>query len=216
MFRWHVIADNWPVLSVGIWETIRIFLVSLVLGTLLGIPLGVLLQSKVGAVRLTVRAVVEVFRGLPVPITLFFVFFAVPMLTHIDIPSKPAAVLGLTLWSMSEIAEIVRGAIQSIPKGQTEAGKALALTYAQILVWILLPQAVRRMLPPLVGIYNRLAKSTALAALIGVRDLVTAGQIVIERTMASLEVYTFIVIVFFALCYPLSLASYHLEKRLSR
>jgi polar amino acid transport system permease protein len=179
-------------------------------------PLGALLQAKAAAVWLTVRAVVEVFRGLPVPITLFFVFFAVPMLTEIDIPSKPAAILGLTLWSMSEIAEIVRGAIQSIPKGQTEAGKALALTYTQILVWILLPQAMRRMLPPLVGIYNRLAKSTALAALIGVRDLVTAGQIVIERTMASLEVYTFIVLVFFALCYPLSLVSYRLEKRLSR
>jgi len=216
MFRWQVIADNWPVLSAGIWETIQIFLISLVLGTVLGIPLGTLFQAKAAVVRLAVRAFVEVFRGLPVPITLFFVFFAVPMLTGIDIPSKPAAILGLTLWSMSEIAEIVRGAIQSIPKGQTEAGRALALTYPQILVWILLPQAVRRMLPPLVGIYNRLAKSTALAAMIGVRDLITAGQIVIERTLASLEVYTFIVVVFFALCYPLSIISYRLEKRLSR
>jgi polar amino acid transport system permease protein len=216
MFRWHVIMDNWTLLSAGIWATVQVFLYSLVLGTVLGIPLGVLRNSKIAAVRLPVQGIIEVFRGLPVPITLFFVFFAVPMVLQLDIPSKIAAVSGLTLWCMSEIAEIVRGAIQSIPKGQTEAGKSLALTYVQILLLILLPQAMRRMLPPLIGIYNRLAKSTALAALIGVRDLITAGQIVIERTMASLEIYLFIIAVFFVLCYPLSFFSYRLEKKLSR
>ncbi|GCL72595.1 amino acid ABC transporter permease [Paenibacillus naphthalenovorans] len=213
---WHVIIDNWPLLSKGVWVTVEIFVYTLVLGTALGIPLGVLRNSKIAAVRLPVFGIIEVFRGLPVPITLFFVFFAAPYVLHIDIPSKIAAVSGLTLWCMSEIAEVVRGALQSIPKGQTEAGKAHALTYFQILVWILLPQAFRRMLPPLIGIYNRLAKSTTLAALIGVRDLITAGQIVIERTMASLEIYLFIIAVFFILCYPFSIASFYLEKKLSR
>jgi len=211
---WDIIVKNWVSLAEGLKATIEIFVVSIIAGTVLGVLMGVLRTSKVFLVQITTRAFIEVFRGLPTLITMFFVYFAVPMLFQIEIPSFLAAVIGLTLWELSEIAEIMRGAIQSIPKGQVEAGKAMALNKAQVLIYILIPQAVRRMLPPLIGVYTRLVKGTALASLVGVNDLVMAGKMVVDRTLEPLEVYIFIMAVFFIINYPLSVLSRKLERKL--
>lgn len=211
---WDIVVKNWSFLAAGLWATIEIFVVSMIAGTVLGVLMGVLRTSRVFLIQITTRAFIEVFRGLPTLITMFFVYFAVPMLFQIEIPSFLAAVIGLTLWELSEIAEIMRGAIQSIPKGQVEAGRAMALNKAQVLIYILMPQAVRRMLPPLIGVYTRLVKGTALASLVGVNDLVMAGKIVVERTLEPLEVYVFIMAVFFIINYPLSVLSRKLERKL--
>ncbi|PKM80267.1 MAG: amino acid ABC transporter permease [Firmicutes bacterium HGW-Firmicutes-14] len=214
LLPWDIVVKNWSFLAAGLWATIEIFVVSMIAGTVLGVLMGVLRTSRVFLIQITTRAFIEVFRGLPTLITMFFVYFAVPMLFQIEIPSFLAAVIGLTLWELSEIAEIMRGAIQSIPKGQVEAGRAMALNKAQVLIYILMPQAVRRMLPPLIGVYTRLVKGTALASLVGVNDLVMAGKIVVERTLEPLEVYVFIMAVFFIINYPLSVLSRKLERKL--
>lgn len=211
---WDIVVKNWSFLATGLQATIEIFVVSMVAGTVLGVLMGVLRTSRVFFIQITTRAFVEVFRGLPTLIAMFFVYFAAPILFRIEIPGFLAAVIGLTLWELSEIAEIMRGAIQSIPKGQVEAGKAMALNKAQVLIYILIPQAVRRMLPPLIGVYTRLVKGTALASLVGVNDLVMAGKMVVERTLEPLEVYVFVMAVFFIINYPLSILSRRLEKKL--
>ncbi|MHB9094800.1 MAG: amino acid ABC transporter permease [Eubacteriales bacterium] len=211
---WDVVVKNWSFLANGLQATIEIFIISLVASTVLGVLMGALRTSKVFLILITTRAFIEVFRGLPTLITMFFVYFAVPMLFKLQIPSYLAAIIGLTLWGLSEIAEIVRGAIQSIPKGQIDAGKATALNNVQVFIYILLPQAVRRMLPPLIGVYTRMVKGTAMASLVGVNDFVMAGKMVVERTLEPLEVYVFIMAIFFIINYPLSVLSNRLEKKL--
>lgn len=209
----EVIVNNWHFLFDGLMIALKVFIFSTVISTITGIILGVIRTTKILPLSLLSRLFVEVFRGLPVVVTMFFVFFAVPIALGLNIPSIPAAIIGLSLWCLSEIAEIVRGAIQSIPKGQYEAGKSMAFTNTQLMRYIILPQATRRMLPPLIGVYIRLLKGTALASLIGVRDLMWYSRIIVERTYASFEIFGLVMLIYFVVCYPLSVLGLKLERK---
>jgi polar amino acid transport system permease protein len=166
-------------------------------------------------VRLAVAAAVEGLRAVPLLLQIFFIFFGLPAV-GLRIPTFPAAVLALSLWMMANTAEVVRGGIQSIPRGQTEAARSTGLSAVQALRFVVIPQALRRMLPPHVGLCTILIKDTSLAAIIGVFELTRAAQETIERTFRSFEIYLLAAALYFCLSYPLSLLADRAEARLRR
>lgn len=188
---------------------------SVVLGTVLGI----LQTTRVALVRAVVRLYVELWRGLPIVITLFSIFFALPAV-RINVSALTSAAVGLALWGSANAAEIVRGAILSIPRTQLDAAYALGLSWRQAMVHVILAQAVRRTIPPMMGLLTNLVQNTALAAVIGVPELLETAKRSIERLTVdtgnshATVIFGGVLVVFFLVCFPLTHASRRLERRL--
>ncbi|WP_375533048.1 amino acid ABC transporter permease [Paenibacillus terreus] len=183
----------------------------------LGIIVGVLQTAHNRTVSMLMKGYAELFRGLPIVITLFLVFFLLPEM-GIEVNNYVSAMIALSLWSSANISVAVRGAIQSIPPTQTEAGLALGLSPVQIMRYIILPQAVRRMLPSVIGLMSNLVQSTSLSVLIGNLDFLKSVQLVIERVelmqglSIATQMYTLVLAVYFVICYPLSMLAKRLER----
>ena len=165
------------------------------------------------SVNVLLRIYLELFRAIPVLVWLYLLFFGLPIFFALSIPSFWCAVLVLSLWGASEVGEVVRGALQSLPRGQREAGLSIGLSGLQLYGYVLLPQALKRMTPPTINIYTRIIKTSSLAVLIGVVEVIKAGQQIIERTYESVLIYGVLFLFFFFICYPLSAASRALERR---
>jgi len=212
---WSVVQENLPYLLRGTASTAALAAGVIVVGTAAGLVAGLLRFVPSRAARATLTAAVEVIRATPLLLLLFFIFFGLPAV-GIRIPTWPAAVLAMSLWMMANTSEVVRGAVQSIPRGQGEAARSTGLTGLQTLYYVILPQALRRMLPPFVGLCTILVKDTSLAAIIGVFELTRAAQESIERTLHPFELYLTAAAIYFGLCFPLSMLADHAERRLHR
>ena len=205
-------------MAVGLETTLLISVATAAAATLLGVILGSLMTLRLRLITVPIRAYVEVWRGLPIIVTLFFIFFMLPAV-GINLAAFYAALIGLTLWTSANCAEITRGAVKSIPHGQHMAALALGLSWAQSMRWVVLPQAYRRMLPPLVSLLTNLVQSTALVYIIGILELTRSANVQRERLAIlgdshSLEIYGAVMVVYFLICLPLTRASAHLERRL--
>ncbi|HEV8310163.1 MAG TPA: amino acid ABC transporter permease [Methylomirabilota bacterium] len=212
---WAVVEENLAYLLRGTGATALLSAGVVVLGTAAGLVVGLLRLVPAAPVRGAATVIVEVVRATPLLLLLFFIFFGLPAV-GLRIPTWPAAVLALSLWMMANTSEVVRGAIQSIPRGQTEAARSTGLTALQTMGYVLLPQALRRMLPPFVGLCTILIKDTSLAAIIGVFELTRAAQESIERTLHPFELYLTAAAIYFCLCFPLSILADRAERRLQR
>lgn len=212
-----LLLHSLPELGTGLWQTVLISLYTIVLSTTGGILFGALRTSRLWWVRVLTRAFVELFRSVPILVWLFFFFFGLPIFFHIDIPAFASAVLVLSLWGITEIGEVVRGALQSLPRGQIEAGKSIGLSTVQLYWHVLIPQAVRRMLPPSINVFTRIIMTSSLTVLVGVTELIKSGQQVIERNykygFAAIIIYGALFVLYFIVCYPLSAYSRYLERR---
>jgi polar amino acid transport system permease protein len=204
-----------PQLARGAWATISIAFAAIFLSSLGGLLYGVLRSLQKAYLEPLLTLYLELFRAIPVLVWLYLLFFGLPIFTGASLSSFCCAVLVLSLWGASEVGEVVRGALQSLPRGQREAGLAISLNTWQLYRYVLLPQGLKRMTPPTINVYTRLIKTSSLAVLIGVVDVVKVGQQIIERTYESVLIYGFLFLFFFLLCYPLSAASRVLEKRWS-
>lgn len=204
-----------PQLARGAWQTLSISASSIVFASLGGVAYGVLRQFGKRWLDLPLRVYLELFRAIPVLVWLYLLFFGLPIFTGLSLPSFWCAVLVLSLWGASEVGEVVRGGLQSLPRGQREAGLAIGLSAPQLYGQVLLPQALKRITPPTINVYTRIIKTSSLAVLIGVVEVIKVGQQIIERTYESLLIYGFLFLFFFLLCYPLSAASRVLERRWS-
>lgn len=204
-----------PYLLRGAVSTVLIAAAVIALGTAGGVLLGLLRFTPWPWLGRAVAAVVEVVRAVPLLLLLFFIFFGLPAL-GIKIPTFPAAVLAMSLWMTVNTAEVVRGGIQSIPRGQFEAGRSAGLSELQLMRHVIFPQAVRRMIPPFVGLCTILVKDTSLAAIIGVFELTRAAQETIERTLRSFEIYLAAAALYFVVCFPLTRLAQRAEARLPR
>ncbi len=210
-----VVVQSLPYLLRGALNTVGMSAAVIVIGTAAGIVLGVLRFVPVRGVGAVLGWVVELVRAVPLLLLLFFIFFGLPAL-GVRIPTFPAAVLALGLWMMVNTAEVVRGGIQSIPVGQFEAARSVGLGWLGTMRFVVFPQAVRRMLPPFVGLCTILVKDTSLAAIIGVFELTRAAQETIERTLRSFEIYVIAAALYFAICFPLTRLAQRAEARLRR
>ncbi|KJK14548.1 amino acid ABC transporter permease [Pseudomonas sp. NPDC087612] len=202
-----------PQLGKGAAQTLAISALSILFATLGGVLYGVLATLGKRSVNLLLRIYLELFRAIPVLVWLYLLFFGLPIFFAVSIPSFWCAVLVLSLWGASEVGEVVRGALQSLPRGQREAGLSIGLSGVQLYGYVLLPQALKRMTPPTINIYTRIIKTSSLAVLIGVVDVIKVGQQIIERTYESVLIYGALFLFFFFICYPLSAASRALERR---
>jgi polar amino acid transport system permease protein len=205
--------------ATGLRTTGLLALVSVVASVILGIVLGAVLTLPNRVVRAVVRIYVEVWRGLPIIVILFFIFFVLPII-GIRVDTFTAAAVGLTLWGSANMAEVVRGAVQSVPHGQGEAAAALGFSWPGRMRHVILPQATRRVLPPLIGLIVNLTQQTSLAAVIGLLDVLEASQRSIERlTLSSGSTHAVPILgavlgVFLVVCLPLTMLSRWFESRL--
>lgn len=207
--------------EVGLWGTVRIAVFSLVGSALIGILLGTLLTLRSPLVRAPIRLYVEVWRGLPILVTVFIIFFALPAIgPALQFDPFTAASIGLTLWGSAQVAEATRGAVESIPREQHEASGALGFGWVGTHRYVILPQALRRLLPPFVSLLVNIVQNTTIAQVIGAAELLETGERSVERltftTLEShaLEIYGAVALVFFVISFPLTRLAAYLEKRL--
>lgn len=202
----------------GLLVTTGIAGVSIMLGSALGICLGLIRTVKSQPVRLICRFYLELFRIIPILVWLFIVYFGVTNAFNIHLEAKLVAVVVFSLWGAAELGDVVRGALESLPRHQMESGRALGLSFWGLYRYVLIPQAVRRMLPGAINLSTRMVKTTSLVVMIGVVDVIKVGQQIIERSIlkeptASFWIYGFIFILYFLICYPLSKLSKKLELK---
>jgi len=214
-----LIAENWQLLLLGLRATINLAFVTLIASTILGVLLGTLATVRAWQVRWLIALYVEVFRDIPLIVTIFTIFFGAPYL-GVPLEPFPAVALGLSLWGAANGAEIVRGGIQAIPDGQREAARALGLHAWKIYLLVLWPQALRNVLPAFTGLLALIVQSTSLGSLVGVTEFLKAGGLIIERSTVmqginpAFEVYGFVLLVYFTICSVLTAFSRWLELRL--
>lgn len=220
-----VYLRSWmPALLRGLWINVQISVQAAAIGTTLGLVLGAVSLSSAPVLRVSVRAYVQLFRNVPLLVLIYFTTYVLPFEMHVatwtfPFPDVVKVVLGLALPTSAYVAEIFRGAIQSIPNAQWEAAQSLAFRRIQIFRFVVLPQCVRRMLPPWMNFYASITMSTSLASLMGVHELVDTAQIAsntVGRTDFTIYVYFTLLALFFAYCYPIALLTRALEKRYVR
>ncbi len=184
-------------------------------GGVVGLAIALMRVSAARALRWFAVGYIRVFQGTPLLLQLFLVFFGGDML-GIGLGAYASAVLGLSLNAGAFLGEIWRGSIQAVPPGQAEAARALGLGYGARMLRVVGPQALRLATAPTVGFLVNLVKSTSLAAVIGFVELTRAGQLLNNATFRPFAIFGTVALIYFLLCWPLTLASRHLERRLGR
>lgn len=202
----------------GLLVTAKIALFSVVFSGVLGILFGIVMTSKSKPIKIISRTYLEAVRIIPILVWLFIFYFGFTKIMHIQLDGQVVSVIVFTLWGTAEMVDIVRGAIQSMPKHQKESGLAIGLTNSQIYQYIIIPQAFRRLLPAAINLATRMTKTTSLVVLIGVVEVLKVGQQIIEVSVlkaptATFWVYGLIFLLYFAICYPVSLLSKKLENK---
>jgi polar amino acid transport system permease protein len=211
--------------EVGLPGTLRMAAIAVVASAVIGIVLGTLMTIRFAPSRALIRLYVEVWRGLPIIVTMFIVFFVFPLAgSQFEFDPFTSATIGLSLWGSAQIAEATRGAVQSIPREQHEAASALGFGWVGRHVFVILPQALRRLIPPLVSLLVGIIQNTTLAQVIGATELLFAGKIQYERIASpppvglgeihAIEIYGAIAVVFFVISFPLTRLAAYLERRL--
>src|SRR5213595_4051521 len=195
--------------------TLRLAIPAIALGFVLGIFIGIARLSAARFIRVPATMYVEFFRGVPLVMVIFWIWFIIPQLLRLPIPEYGVALTAFVIFEAAYFGEIVRAGIQSVPRGQVEAATALGLTRAQALRFVVLPQAIRNMVPALVTQMIVLFKDTSLASIIGYVDLTKAAQIVNNREIRPFELYLFIAVVYFVFTYSMSRIAARFERRLA-
>lgn len=201
-----------PLLLDGLQTTFTIWAISLCGGLLLGIVLAVLRLSRTPAVAWAAAAYVNLLRAVPLLLLIFWFYFLVPLVLGYPVGGFVSALIGFTLFEAAYFCEIVRSGIQSVRRGQIQAGLASGLTYRQTMRWIVLPQALRNMLPVLLTETINLFKSTALVYVVGVRDFLTAASAIGTRDNNLVQIYLLAAVVYFVLCLAASLGVSRLQR----
>ena len=207
----------------GLPVTLKIAAVAVTASALIGILLGTLMTINFLPLRSVIRFYIEVWRGLPILVTVLFIYW-LPAFElgpfRIQMNAYTSATVGLTLWGSAQVAEATRGAVRSIPKEQHEAAAALGLGWIGRHAFVIVPQAVRRLLPPMVGLLVNIIQNTTIAFVIGVSELLETGNRQFENlTLATgnghpFTIFGFVLVVFFIISFPLTLLARYLERRL--
>lgn len=217
MHRWDFapVWANFDLLLLGLWHTLQVTGVALTLGVPLGLALALGRLSPMRVLRWPAGLVIEVFRTTPPLVQLFWFFFALPILINVEMTPFIAASLTFSIQSAAFFAEVFRGGIVSIERGQWEAGRALGMTPRQVMRRVVLPQAVKRMVPAFLERAIELMKTTTLVATISFADLLFQANEVAQKTFRPLEVFTVAALMYFVVIYGASLVAQLLERRLS-
>lgn len=211
-------GNNFARLLQGLWVALRISLISVGLSMVFGIILGVIMTSRNWLVKAITRVYLEFVRIMPQLVLLFLVYFGLTKAFGINLSGEVSSVIVFTVWGTAEMGDLVRGALQSIPKHQYESGEALGLGKLQVYWYIILPQTLRRLIPLAINLTTRMIKTTSLIVMIGVVEVLKVAQQIIEANRytvpdSALWIYGTIFFLYFIVCWPISLVSKALEKR---
>ena len=212
-FNFDLIVNSFPLLLLGAVITVKITAMSVALGIVIGLFAGIARICRVKPLRWISAVYVDFFRGTPLLVQIFLFYFAVPVITGQRIDPYVAAVGSCGINSGAYIAEIVRAGIQSIDEGQMEAGRSLGMTWTQTMRYIIVPQAIKRVIPPLGNEFIALLKDSSLVSVIGFEELTRRGQLIIAKTYASLEIWFSVAIIYLVMTLTISRFVAFLEKR---
>ena len=212
-FNFDLVVTSFPLLLLGAGVTIKITVMSVALGVLIGLFVGIARICRVRPLRFLAAVYVDFFRGTPLLVQIFLFYFAVPVITGQRIDPYVAAVGSCGINSGAYVAEIVRAGIQSIDDGQMEAGRSLGMTWAQTMRYIIVPQAIKRVIPPLGNEFIALLKDSSLVSVIGFEELTRRGQLIIAKTYGSLEIWFSVAIIYLVMTLSISRLVAYLEKR---
>lgn len=210
-----VLKNSNPLLQ-GLLVTLELAAIVILLGTLIGIVGGLALSYGPRPLRLLVRAYVDLIRGIPVLVTIFVIFYGMPIVLGMDTGALTSVALALSIFAGAHGAEIVRGAVMSVPKTQNEAAKSIGLTFWPRMQYVILPQAIRRALPPWVNLCVEVIKGTSLVSLVSVSDLMLNTNKLIQRTHDPIPFYLAAGVLYFTVCFALSRAAMLFEHRFTR
>ena len=204
----------------GLWVALRISLISVLISMPLGILVGALMTVKNKVVHAIFRVYLEIIRIMPQLVLLFLVYFDTTKVWHINLSGETAAIIVFVLWGTAEMGDLVRGALVSIPKHQYESSQALGLSRLQTYVYVIIPQTLRRLLPLSINLITRMIKTTSLVLMIGVVEVLKVAQQIIEANRmttpnAAFGVFLVVLILYFMVCWPISMLARHLERKWS-
>jgi len=210
-----LLKDNFPSLISGLWVTIEIAVISLILAVILGIILGICSISTSKILKGIATVYIGIIRGTPLMIQALFLFFGVGQALNIRFDPMVAATITLTINASAYMAEIFRGGIQAIDNGQMEAARSLGLTYSKTMRKVILPQAVKIMIPSILNQFIVTLKDTSILSVISIRELTATGQIIIARNYKALEMYAIVACMYLILITILTLVSSYIERKIS-
>jgi len=214
-----VIRSTMPFLVQGLWITIQISFIVIVIGSLIGFAVGMVRAEKIPVLSLVLGGYIHVLRGTPFLVHLYVVYFLLPAtkVSWLQFEAFTGAIIALSLYTSTYVAEIVRAAIEAVPRGQTEAARSVGMTKLQCLRHIVLPQAVKMMIPPMGGIYVIIIKGTSIVSVIGIAELVRAGEHAAQRHPSFLLViYGLVALMYFLYCYPILRLTRWAESKLGK
>ena len=211
-------GKNFARLMGGMWTALKISLVSIAISMVLGLLLGMLVSRKNRVLRGVMRCYLEFIHIMPQMVLLFLVFFGTSKAFGWNLSGELSSVIVFSLWGTAEMSDLVRGAVTSVPKIQYESAMALGMTPAQVNRYVILPQAVRRLIPQSINLITRMIKTTSLVLMVGVVEILKVAQQIIEANRkaspnAAFGVYLTVFLLYFLLCWPVSPLTKHLEKR---
>lgn len=207
-------------LEEGVPGTLRMAGLAVAGSVLIGVVLGTILTIRWLPTRALIRLYIEVWRGLPIIVTIFLIYLALPGAFDIRFDAFTSAAIALTLWGSAQVAEATRGAVESIPREQHEAAAALGFGWSGRHAFVILPQALRRLLPPLVSLLVNVIQTTTIAGIIGAGEILETGSRSVERLQFqvanshALEIYGGVAVAFFIISFPLTRLAAYLERRL--
>ena len=212
-FDMNLVVNSFPLLLVGAGVTIQITVLSTAIGFVIGLIVGVARISNLRVLRMLAEVYVEFFRGTPLLVQIFLFYFALPVITGQRIDPFIAAISACGINSGAYVAEIFRAGIQSIDEGQMEAGRSLGMTWLQTMRYIIVPQAFKRVIPPLGNEFIAMLKDSSLVSVIGFEELTRRGQLIIAKTYGSFEIWMSVAVIYLVMTLTISRFVAYLERR---
>ncbi len=211
-YQWDFlsIVDNWNLLAIGLLGTFKIFIVTCVIGLSLGLLVGIGRYSRAWSIRLPAAVFVEFFRNTPVLIQIIWFYFALPILVPFEINAFTASVMGIALNTAAFSADIYRGGIQSIDRGQWDGGRAIGMSYLQTMRRVIIPQAIKRMLPPLTNRGIEVFKMSTLASIVAYAETIHQAKLISESYFNPIESFSVVGLLFFVVLFPIVQVTYQL------
>ena len=210
---WNVITSNLQLLLYGAWMTIKITAVAVSCGFIIGLIVSLARMSNFILIRLIAKCYVDIIRGTPMLVQIFMIYFALPQIIGMRIDPYVAAVAACSINSGAYVSEIFRAGIQSVDKGQMEAGRSLGLTWWQTMRHIIIPQAFKASIPPLGNEFIAMLKDSSLVSVIGFAELMRRGQLIIAKTYAATEILGTVAIIYLCMTLPISRLVAYLERK---
>ena len=212
-FNFDLVVNSFPLLLVGAGVTIKITALSVALGVVIGLFVGIARISRIKILRVLAAIYVDFFRGTPLLVQIFLVYFALPVITGQRVDPFVAAIGSCGINSGAYVSEIIRGGLMAVDPGQMEAGRSLGMTWVQTMRYIIVPQAFKRVIPPLGNEFIALLKDSSLVSVIGFEELTRRGQLIIAKTYGSLEIWISVAVIYLAMTLTISRFVAYLERR---